>query len=94
MALVWALIILENEICQRFFEVIKYDDNQRPLLLKDLDYGVKTVISPLGLYTNEREDVGFSPLPSLFETRERPEYSEDPELDDLFQQGWSFLNNK
>jgi hypothetical protein len=93
MALVWALIILENEICQRFYEVIKYDDNQRPLLLKDLDYGVRTIVSPVGLYTNEKENPSETPLPTMFM---EPSYKEnestgDFELDGLIQAGWSFL---
>jgi hypothetical protein len=92
MALVWALIVLENEICQRFFEVIKYDDNQRPLLLKDLDYGVRTVISPLGFYNNEREIGTDNPLPSIFnDPAAFTSTTNDPDLDNLIQEGWSFL---
>ena len=92
MALVWALIILENEICQRHFEIIKYDENQRPLILKDLDYGVRSVVSPLGFYTNERENPTEIPLPTLFvEPTANDTSTGDDELDTLIQSGWSFL---
>jgi hypothetical protein len=91
MSLVWALIILENEICQKYYEIIKYDDNQRPLVLRDLDYGIKAVASPVGFYTNEKE-TNNSALPSLFAGVDREPLSDDPDLDELLQGGWSFLN--
>jgi hypothetical protein len=93
MALVWALIILENEICQRQYEIIKYDDNQRPLVIKDLDYGVRTVINPVGLYTNERDVEGNLPLPTTFtEISLFDSTTGDPELDQLLEGGWTFLD--
>jgi hypothetical protein len=92
MALVWALIILENEICQKYYEIIKYDDNQRPLVIKDLDFGIKSIASPIGFYTNEKENPGSLPLPSVFDAGGDSIYSDDPDLDTLLQSGWSFLN--
>ena len=35
MALVWALFILESELCQQYFEIIDYDMQHKPLQIKD-----------------------------------------------------------
>jgi hypothetical protein len=92
MALVWALIILENEICQRFYEVLQYDENQRPMVLKDMDYGLKTLASPVGFYVNEKDTMAHSPLPTLFsDPMSIREPHEDPEVEELLEAGWSFL---
>lgn len=85
MALVWALLILENEICNRYFDIIKLDDCDRPLILKPIDYGVRGVVSPLGLYSNEKDPNPGPSLPVLFETDEPVD-----EISDLKQQGWKF----
>jgi len=90
MALVWALIILENELCSQYFDVVKLDDYNRPQLIKTLDYGVRGVISPLGLYTNEKDNNFHTPLPSLL----NPDEVEDPELEDLKSQGWFFPQDR
>jgi hypothetical protein len=41
MSLGWALLILDNDVIQRYFEVLRYDNNGRPAELKryDYDYG-------------------------------------------------------
>jgi hypothetical protein len=88
MSLIWALIILENEICVKYFDVAKLDDCDRPLILKPLDFGVKGVISPLSLYVNERDGGagGSSALPIVF--TENPEDAVSDEIKFLEQQGW------
>jgi hypothetical protein len=92
MALVWALIILENEICQKYYEIIKFDDNQRPLVIKDLDYGIRTVASPVGFYINEKDGPSSQPLPTIFEEQKKLNFeNDDPEIEELLQNGWSFL---
>ena len=35
MALVWALFILESDLCQQYFEIIDYDMQHKPLQIKD-----------------------------------------------------------
>ena len=34
MSLVWALLILENNVVQRYYNVLEIDDNQRPAKLE------------------------------------------------------------
>jgi len=85
MALVWALIILENELCSRYFDVVKLDDCDRPQVLKSLDYGIRGVISPLSLYSNEKDSGINTALPTIFQ---EDAASADLEMDDLRRQGW------
>jgi len=34
--------------------VEQYDDNEKPLKLRELDYGVKEFVNPLSLYQNQK----------------------------------------
>ena len=90
MAMVWALIALENEICPRYFEVIKYDDNMRPEVIRSMDYGFKKIISPVGLYVNEADDAGLQPLPVVFSDNSQKDtaYSDNLDMSELYDQGW------
>jgi hypothetical protein len=38
MSLVWALFILESEICQQYFEIVDYDMQHKPLQIKNNGY--------------------------------------------------------
>jgi hypothetical protein len=100
MALVWALIALENDICGRYFDVVKYDENMRPEILKSLDYGFSNkIINPVGFYNNEIDSFTSQPLPTIFNSTKTFVTSEDFEVNDdieeLQSQGWKFpeLNN-
>lgn len=83
MALVWALIILENEICGRYYDVVKLDDCDRPQIIKPLDYGVRGVVSPFSVYSNEKNTGMESVLPTLFDGE-----AAGDEIEDLKKQGW------
>jgi hypothetical protein len=91
MALVWALIVLDNDICPYFFEVVNMDDNLRPQLIKSLDYGFsKKIVNPVGLFTNEAGSENSNPLPIIFQNKvnNNAEYTDNPDLEELFSQGW------
>jgi len=97
MSLVWALIILENEICNKYFDVVKLDDCDRPLIIKPLDYGVRGVVSPFSMYANEKQTDQTTALPTLLNA----ELSTNSDLEDLRSQGWRLpgemhedINNK
>jgi len=85
MALVWALLILENEICVRYYDIVKLDECERPLIIKPLDYGLRGVVNPLGLYANEKVGEAPTALPTIFETDEPVD-----DISDLKSQGWKF----
>ena len=38
MALVWALFILQTEICQQYFDIVDFDTQQKPLHIKNNNY--------------------------------------------------------
>lgn len=95
MALVWALIVLENDLCPIYFDVVKLDENLRPQILKSLDYGVSRIVNPVGLFNNEAEATGIQPLPIIFseinnETIKDERYEDNMDLQDLYQAGWRF----
>ena len=55
MALGWALMVLDNEVVQRYYEVLRQDDNGRPAELKRYDYGVHTPLQKNWLSENVEE---------------------------------------
>ena len=55
MALGWALMVLDNEVVQRYYEVLRQDDNGRPAELKRYDYGVHTPLQKNWLSENIEE---------------------------------------
>jgi hypothetical protein len=95
MSLVWSLAVLQNEICKRYFEMISMDDNQRPLKIKPIDYGVTDIISPSNIYINEKEAQAFMPLPVAFS--DMGQSSDDvlsniPDYEILKKDGWDLFN--
>jgi len=55
MALGWALMVLDNEVVQRYYEVLRQDDNGRPAELKRYDYGIHTPLQKNWLSENIEE---------------------------------------
>lgn len=89
MSLVWALIILESELVNTYFEVLELDENKRPMKLKALDYGLKNFINPTSIYSNEKDkETTMMPMPVVI----KGDNNEQTDVDDLFQQGWRRLN--
>jgi hypothetical protein len=87
MSFIWGLIVLENSVVEQYFEIEQYDDNERPLKLRELDYGIKEFINPLSMYTNQKSGEMVDANPMLFG---EASYIES-EIADLEQQGWSRL---
>ena len=80
---------LENEITERYFEILELDDNKRPLKLKALDYGIKYFVNPISAYNNEKDQDMTAPLPIIMQGDQD---DKDNGVADLESQGWSFLN--
>jgi len=85
MAFVWVLMILENEICTRYFDIVKLDDCDRPFIIKPLDYGIRGVVSPLQLYTNEKDSSTNNALPTILNAEDN-----STDIDDMRNMGWRF----
>jgi hypothetical protein len=94
MSLVWAIAILINDICKRYYEIISMDDNQRPLKIKPVDYGIVDITSPNNLYINEKDAQAFMPLPTVFSnfTDNIDQLSDIPDYEILKKDGWEVLN--
>ena len=88
MSLIWALMMLENEVTERYFEIAELDDNKRPLRIKSLDYGIKYFINPTSMYSNERNKDDAIPLPILFDLGASPEKTD---INEMEEQGWKLL---
>ena len=71
------------------------DDNQRPLKLKPIDYGITDITLPQNIYINEKDAQAFMPLPSIFP--DQPESGDDfshiPDYEILKKDGWSLFNS-
>lgn len=93
MSLIWALMILENEITEQYFEIELTDKNNKPAVIKNLDYGLRQFSNTLSLYNDEKLG-GSSTLPIFMDSEYLPgndPTTGDAGMDDLQQQGWTFL---
>lgn len=90
MALVWALLILENDIVERYFEVIRRDDHGKPAEIKLLDFGVREFQDPTKLFYNESGDDDYNShaMPMLFPGDGN---YVDTEMADMEMAGWKPL---
>jgi hypothetical protein len=66
MSLMWSLIALENSVTERYFEIVEYDDNERPAKIQSLDFGTKHFVNPTSIYTNEKYGDGGTGSPVYF----------------------------
>jgi len=89
MSLIWTLMILENEVTEKYYEIVELDDNKRPQVIKSMDYGIKYFINPTSMYSNERDSDATMPLPILININSE---TDQTDLTDLQQQGWSYLH--
>jgi len=67
MSLTWALLILENSIVQRYYNVTEIDDNQRPAKLELGDYIDQKFSNFLQDYKMQNIDDTWKPHPVYFE---------------------------
>lgn len=94
MSLIWALMILETTITEQFFEIEQVDSNNKPSVIRRLDYGLRQFSNTLSLYNDESEIGTYNSLPIYIdsETVDGAQASMvDMELNDLQQQGWEIL---
>ncbi len=79
MSLAWALMILYDEIVERYYEVLERDEYKKPMVINELDLGVKYLVK--SDYDN------MNTLPTYFGM----EKDKDPDMDDLIISGWKML---
>jgi len=67
MSLVWALLILENNVVQRYYNVLEIDNNQRPAKLELGAYIDQKFSNFLQDYKMQNIDDSWNPAPVYFE---------------------------
>ena len=81
MSLIWGLFILKPEVCQQYFEILKYDDNGKPLKIKSNDYDEALYFGTDVIHKSFQEGSPISPILT-------PLQSDNFEMDDLLGAGW------
>tara|TARA_R100000951_G_scaffold112807_1_gene113740 strand:- start:3727 stop:5436 length:1710 start_codon:yes stop_codon:yes gene_type:complete len=78
MALIWALMILEKEITERFFTIDEFDENKKPQLITMMDYGIRYFEDPTSIYTETPtgESESYNTMPGIFSGGEDQGYDE------------------
>lgn len=88
MALIWALMVLDKEVCEDFFTIEKYDDCGKPEIIVAHD-SIQLFDRSTSIYTNEEvatiESSWLSPV--AFGSVGH----EIEEIDNLLKDGWQFL---
>lgn len=102
MAMVWALFILETEVCQQYFDITEHDTQNKPLEITSNNFfnvdKSKYVIGPLVLnhITDPNNDftarTKYKPL-LTYEEVDRMEELSSLDMDSLFEQGYTLLDN-
>ena len=66
MSLVWSLFILDKDLVERYFELLKKDDNGKPLMIRPIDWTPMTENKSLSnMYFNEKQteqDMDYIPM--------------------------------
>lgn len=94
MSLIWALMILETSLAEQFFEIELVDKNNRPAVMKRLDYGLRQFSNTLSLYSDENEASGYTAMPIYIDSDtfgSDGQSIQDQEFNDLQEQGWEIL---
>ena len=60
MAIMYGYYVLDNDICEQYFEIIEKDDTGRPKVIEPMDFGVQMFEDPTSIYSNENM-AGASP---------------------------------
>lgn len=84
MSMIWSLMLLSDDLVRDYFDVIEVDENRKPLIIKQLDYGVKYFMNPTTIYTDT--GAGENAMPSVFGNG-------GTDIDDLYQQGWQLFGD-
>ena len=87
MSMIWNLIILEDEVVQRYFEIVRLDKNNKPLQIKQFDFGIKYFMNPTSMYSNEKEGKFDNTSPIIIGNA----MNQDSDLDQLYNAGFKPL---
>jgi len=92
MAMIWALLPLETEIAQRYFNVLQYDDVGKPKMIQDPNGEFEKYLGPLWADNDHAIQIG-DPAPMLLGVSSN-EFNHTPHQKDMMDmgtQGWTIL---
>lgn len=89
MSLVWALMVLDNELVEKYFNVEKYDENKRPLVIKNYR-GNNYAIKDFGSMYHGMSNINQG-LPDPFVFSLPGEDNTNSDLEELKAMGYSFV---
>jgi hypothetical protein len=88
MAMLWNLIMLDDELITRYFEVLQTDKNNKPLKIKQFDFGIKYFMNPTSIYSGEGREDGFNDTTPIIIGNAQ---NTDSDMDQLMGMGWKPL---
>jgi hypothetical protein len=99
MAMVWALFILEPEICQQWFQIDEYDSQNKPLKIvsngyfesSEQSYIIKDLNNNVPVFVEELPEEKTLYTPLITEEDYERLY-DNSDLDDLIGAGWTSLS--
>jgi len=89
MSLIWALMILDNDLIQRYYEVIELDDNGKPKNIILSDFVHQDFKGFLNDYKTQNISDTWEPPSMVYYNINNGE--RQSELDDMIEQGWTML---
>ena len=85
MSLGWALLILDNDLIKRYFEVLRYDNNGRPSEIRRYDYDYGGQLEKK-LFSWAQDDE--TKMVDTIVFNEKFDQNENAELDHMKMTGW------
>jgi len=89
MSLIWALMILDNDLIQRYYEVVELDDNGKPKNIMLSDVVHQDFKGFLNDYKTQNISDTWEPPSMVYYNINNGE--RQSELDDMIEQGWTML---
>lgn len=84
-AFFWALLCLETEICQEYFDVVQYDERGKPSKIKNLFVEAPELYKLDDVYQHSPG----APMPLLFGSE--PDDPNNPSMNELIHGGWNVV---
>lgn len=91
MALMYGYYVLDNDICEQYFEIIEKDDTGRPKIIEPLDFGVSLFEDPTSIYTDNEVTGGNPDLNPIYWGMSNGEEDMGDDYYDLLEQGYTPL---
>lgn len=90
MSTVWALLALQDEICNAFFEITELDDNGKPKSIVSAELNMNLIVNPKSIYMDDQLFANeITTLPCVFGIGNEAL----TEIQELRMQGWDIAGN-